>query len=449
MRLRGPTGPGCSTWPSSARRRWRASGGWWSGPVAAAIGSDAVEGLVAVAYPAGDVLVMFALATAMFGRVRSVPSMVLVLLGVGLACNMVADLTYARLALEGSYPSGGWLDVAYTTGLAGAGLRGTGPGPRLAGRQHALQHGSPAAHPRPALSRDGAHLRTRRGVREGRRRRPAGARRGRHRGDRTRERSPVPHVPSEHAPAGTASPQRGTLPGDPAQRLGCRRRGRPAVAPSPMPRHRRRPSSPASRPTQSGAPSPSSCGPRTRRSCASCCAAAGERAGSSGTIACRSSSTPPRDLEVGVVNLLANELVAGLVVTFRDVTERLAFEGELRARALHDPLTGLANRVLFNDRLDQALRRARRRRTRPAVLYLDLDSLQGRQRHARPHDRRRGPRGGRPTPADRPASRGHGRAAGRRRVRCAHRGHRGRQRGDRRRGAHPPGAGRALHHRRS
>ena len=177
--------------------------------------------------------------------------------------------------------------------------------------------------------------------------------------------------------------------------------------------------------------------------------AAGERAGGSGTIACRSSSTPPRDLEVGVVNLLANGLVAGLVVTFRDVTERLAFEGELQARALHDPLTGPGEpRPL--QRPARPGTQARPPPSHPTGRPVPRPGqLQGRQRHARPHDRRRGPRGGRPTPADRPASRGHGRAAGRRRVRRAHRGHRRRQRGDRRRGAHPPGARRALRHRRS
>lgn len=41
--------------------------------------------------------------------------------------------------------------------------------------------------------------------------------------------------------------------------------------------------------------------------------------------------------------------------------------------ALYDPLTGLANRRLFEDRLEQALKHARRRRTGIAVLYLDLD----------------------------------------------------------------------------
>ncbi len=61
------------------------------------------------------------------------------------------------------------------------------------------------------------------------------------------------------------------------------------------------------------------------------------------------------------------------VATVEDVTEELAAREALRFQALHDPLTGLPNRALFLDRLTQALRRAARRGTRPAVLFLDLD----------------------------------------------------------------------------
>ncbi|HLZ37012.1 MAG TPA: diguanylate cyclase [Mycobacteriales bacterium] len=57
----------------------------------------------------------------------------------------------------------------------------------------------------------------------------------------------------------------------------------------------------------------------------------------------------------------------------RDLRERTAFEAQLVHQALHDVLTGLPNRVLFADRLAQALSRAGRFAGSLAVLLLDLD----------------------------------------------------------------------------
>ena len=74
-------------------------------------------------------------------------------------------------------------------------------------------------------------------------------------------------------------------------------------------------------------------------------------------------------------NLLADPDIAGLVLTLRDVRERKAFEEQLMHRALHDPLTGLANRALFGDRLRHALELARRDGSRFAVLVADLDDF--------------------------------------------------------------------------
>ena len=58
-----------------------------------------------------------------------------------------------------------------------------------------------------------------------------------------------------------------------------------------------------------------------------------------------------------------------------DVTDRREAEHRLQHDALHDALTGLPNRVLFVDRLDQAIRRAQRHHPEccAAVLFLDLD----------------------------------------------------------------------------
>jgi diguanylate cyclase (GGDEF)-like protein/PAS domain S-box-containing protein len=63
------------------------------------------------------------------------------------------------------------------------------------------------------------------------------------------------------------------------------------------------------------------------------------------------------------------------VVYLRDITERHRAEERIRYQALHDDLTDLPNRVLFNDRLDQAIGHAYRHGTRLAVIALDLDDF--------------------------------------------------------------------------
>ena len=59
--------------------------------------------------------------------------------------------------------------------------------------------------------------------------------------------------------------------------------------------------------------------------------------------------------------------------TFQDVTERRLTEARLHHLAHHDALTGLPNRPLFHDRLDQALAHARRDGTDAAVICVDID----------------------------------------------------------------------------
>lgn len=70
----------------------------------------------------------------------------------------------------------------------------------------------------------------------------------------------------------------------------------------------------------------------------------------------------------------ASRLV-GAVVTFADIGERRRAERQLTYLAEHDYLTGLPNRVLFMDRLQSSIARARRGDTQIALLYMDLDGF--------------------------------------------------------------------------
>jgi len=74
-------------------------------------------------------------------------------------------------------------------------------------------------------------------------------------------------------------------------------------------------------------------------------------------------------------DLRGEPTVDGLVFTLRDVTEQHKLEGQLRHRAFHDALTGLPNRVLFQDRIAQQLSAAKRTGMIVGVLFVDLDDF--------------------------------------------------------------------------
>ena len=82
-----------------------------------------------------------------------------------------------------------------------------------------------------------------------------------------------------------------------------------------------------------------------------------------------------RYVETVATNLLGDERLEGIVLTARDVEDRKAFEEQLRHRAFHDPLTQLANRGLFYDRIEHALSAQTRTEHRVGVLFLDLDDF--------------------------------------------------------------------------
>jgi diguanylate cyclase (GGDEF)-like protein/PAS domain S-box-containing protein len=82
-----------------------------------------------------------------------------------------------------------------------------------------------------------------------------------------------------------------------------------------------------------------------------------------------------RYFEANANNMTDDPSVGGVVLNAWDVTERKALENELSHQAFYDPLTDLPNRALFMDRLAHALARAQRRRSKVAVMFLDLDNF--------------------------------------------------------------------------
>lgn len=82
-----------------------------------------------------------------------------------------------------------------------------------------------------------------------------------------------------------------------------------------------------------------------------------------------------RQVETNAANLVDDPSVGQLVLTTRDVRERKALEQRVQQVAVHDLLTGLANRALFLDRLDRALSGAREGRGGTVVLALNIDGF--------------------------------------------------------------------------
>ncbi len=89
-----------------------------------------------------------------------------------------------------------------------------------------------------------------------------------------------------------------------------------------------------------------------------------------------SAAAPPRWLEMALSVLPGeDDSRAVLSVQLVDVTARRDAEAQLARLALHDPLTGLGNRVLLDDRLAQVLLTARRCGVGPTLLFIDLDDF--------------------------------------------------------------------------
>jgi diguanylate cyclase (GGDEF)-like protein/PAS domain S-box-containing protein len=74
-------------------------------------------------------------------------------------------------------------------------------------------------------------------------------------------------------------------------------------------------------------------------------------------------------------DLREDPTVAGIVLTVRDVTEQRKLEEKLKHQAFHDALTGLPNRLLFQDRISRQVAEARRDGTTVGVLFVDIDDF--------------------------------------------------------------------------
>jgi diguanylate cyclase (GGDEF)-like protein/PAS domain S-box-containing protein len=351
---------------------------WWLvlGPVVAASGGEPSEVLIALAYPVFDSLVLFGILVALLARLTETPRTVLALLAIGLGLNVAADLTYARLALQQDYVSGTWLDLGYVLGWVVTGIAAV-----LQGHVSVRHTASTASAPlRPitflpyvaiaavyvllALSTFGGGN-----------------------GDRVLVGGAIVvtalvvgrqiHTARENATLMTvqASAREAArfqvliknasdviLVTDPAGRITF-------ATPSAEPLFKREPTA------LEGASITALLDPAEAPMVMALLGAAAERPGISAPSVFQVAGADARWVEMRVSNLLDDPLVSGLVATIHDITERRAFEQQLEAQALHDPLTGLANRVLFADRVEQAIVRARRSRRLPAVLYLDLDDF--------------------------------------------------------------------------
>jgi len=82
-----------------------------------------------------------------------------------------------------------------------------------------------------------------------------------------------------------------------------------------------------------------------------------------------------RLFEATLTDLSGDSSVGGVVLVLHDVTDRERFEEQLRHQALHDSLTGIANRALVLDRADRLLTAARRAQHPVVAVFVDLDNV--------------------------------------------------------------------------
>lgn len=352
---------------------------WWLvlGPVVAASGGQpGTTILVAIAYPVGDLAVLFAVLVALLTRLTETPRTVLVLLALGLVVNVAADLVYARLSLSADYVGGAWTELAYLAvwiamGTAAA-IQGISSGRIASGAT------APALRPitlLPYLAIVAVYI-------------PLGV--SSFSGDGSDRVLVAGAIVATMLVVGrqvyTARQNASLMTHQASAREAARfqtliRNASDVILVTD-------PSGQISFATPSAEPlfgrdlvelESSSIidllAPGEAPMVLAMLAAATQRPGISGPLVFEVAGPEERWIEMRVSNLLEDSLISGLVANIHDITERRAFERQLESQALHDPLTGLANRVLFADRVEQAIARARRSKRRPALLYLDLDDF--------------------------------------------------------------------------
>ena len=82
-----------------------------------------------------------------------------------------------------------------------------------------------------------------------------------------------------------------------------------------------------------------------------------------------------RVVEIHGTNMDEERAIGGRLLNLRDTTDRKGMEEQLKRMALHDPLTLLANRSLFRDRVEHALAVSKRNGRSVAVMFVDLDNF--------------------------------------------------------------------------
>lgn len=88
----------------------------------------------------------------------------------------------------------------------------------------------------------------------------------------------------------------------------------------------------------------------------------------------KNGSLMPMRISISQVKNSENQ-ITHYVAIMSDISKRKAEEEHLRHIAHHDPLTGLANRMLFNEQIERAIKKRERINTKFAVVFLDLDKF--------------------------------------------------------------------------